>query len=242
MNRALLLHGVVKKTPTRWTEINQSNLCYILDFLLERGLSYNYIGHNGDKEKIMISFDDGLISDYSIVFPEVSSRELCASFFIVPSWVGKKGYMDWSMIREMFDSGLKIGSHSFSHQKFNILKEKEIRIEMDYSKKILEDKLGAEIKIFAYPYGLFTKESNNIALEVGYKRIYNSLPGLYNSDDILIPRLSIHSNHNQEDLKKLMSSSSSYIYYLQFFNKLKNLGKEIVGDNNYLALRRFLFK
>ena len=61
--------------------------------------------------KVSLTFDDGNASDALLVLPQLHKRGLFASFFVCAGRVGKKHYLDRSMIRDLRGAGMGVGSH-----------------------------------------------------------------------------------------------------------------------------------
>src|SRR5262245_57103342 len=66
--------------------------------------------------KISLTFDDGNASDALLALPELTKRKLLAGFFVCSGRIGKKHYLDSSMIHDLLDSGMTIGSHGMYHR------------------------------------------------------------------------------------------------------------------------------
>ena len=80
----------------------------------------------------------------------------------------------------MLRAGIEIGSHTLTHP--NLLKcgPKKAEEEIVKSRARLEEKLGTDIKLFAYPYGharSFDKKIQTIVTQAGYKAACSTLPG-----------------------------------------------------------------
>ena len=117
------------------------------------------------KKPILITLDDGYYSNYKYVFPILKKYQVKASIFIVTDNIGKtvdgKKYLTWKQCRTMQDSGLvEIFSHSSKHVFYDRLPVSELRNDVRDSYQVIEKHLGKQsLKIFAYPYGAYTKES-----------------------------------------------------------------------------------
>lgn len=117
------------------------------------------------KKPILISMDDGYYSNYEYIFPILKKYNVKASIFIVTDKIGKeidgKKYLSWEECIEMQNSGLvEIFSHSKRHVFYNKLSVRTTRDDVIESYKIIEEKLGnKKLKVFAYPYGAYTKET-----------------------------------------------------------------------------------
>lgn len=75
-------------------------------------------------------------------------------------------------IKELNNSGLvEFGSHSHTHSILTNLSEDELKIELEYSKSILENTLEDKIDIIAYPNGVCNDMIDNLSKSLGYKYI-----------------------------------------------------------------------
>lgn len=114
---------------------------------------------------ILITFDDGYYSNYEYIYPILKKYNVKASIFIVTDKVGKEidgiKYLGWDECIEMQNSGLvEIFSHSKRHVFYDKLPIREIHDDVIESYKIIEKNLGnKKLKVFAYPYGAYTKET-----------------------------------------------------------------------------------
>src|SRR5215470_4073438 len=81
---------------------------YLLDRILDTRID--------PRLRISITFDDGNASDALIALPELTKRGLTASFFICAGRIGKKRYLDESMIKDLNAGGMVVGSHGMDHQ------------------------------------------------------------------------------------------------------------------------------
>ena len=62
-------------------------------------------------------------------------------------------FMNWQELNEMIKAGMTIGAHSHSHEIFANLSEESLKYELLTSKRILEEKLGIEVRTLSYPVG-----------------------------------------------------------------------------------------
>nr|WP_321306760.1 polysaccharide deacetylase family protein [uncultured Sphaerochaeta sp.] len=136
-------------------------------------------------DQAIITFDDGDLSLYAIVFPLFKAYELEATIFLVPSFIGEVGYMSWDQVREMSDyrtaDGRKLfyfESHSQTHRMMGDLGEEEIRRELQQSKQIIEEEVGEPVTVLALPFGSGAGDERIIsaAYDLGYQAIRTSKP------------------------------------------------------------------
>lgn len=114
---------------------------------------------------ILMTLDDGYYSNYEYVYPILKKYEIKASIFVITDNIGKeiegKKYLGWDECSEMQESGLvAIYSHSKRHIFYDRFSVKTIRDDVKESYEVIEEKLGKkDLKVFAYPYGAYTKEA-----------------------------------------------------------------------------------
>lgn len=113
---------------------------------------------NRNKKGIVITFDDGNYSDYSIALPILNKYGFVATFFVTVNWITTKNYLDWSHIKEMIAYGMSIQSHSLTHSYLTDLSKGDLFRDLSESKNILEEKLNIPVKFLSIPGGGFFKK------------------------------------------------------------------------------------
>lgn len=159
---------------------------------------------------IAITIDDGQRDNYDQIYPVLKKYNLPATMFVIVNEIGRvqNDKLSWDQIKEMRDSGLiNFGSHALGAEPLvNIKSEEELEKQIFESKKILEGKLGKEVKIFSYPEGLFNAKIKKMAMQAGYLAAVSTSPGISSpSDDIFaLKRLRISQN-----------ADNLFIFYVQ---------------------------
>tara|TARA_S200000501_G_scaffold346766_1_gene360522 strand:- start:1578 stop:2354 length:777 start_codon:yes stop_codon:yes gene_type:complete len=104
-----------------------------------------------------ITVDDGGGSSFQIA-KFLKNKNIKAYFFIVTDFIGKPNFLCEDEIKQIYEMGHVIGSHSHTHpHPFNLLTNDQIRYEINKSKDILEKLLNVPIKIFSVPGGEISK-------------------------------------------------------------------------------------
>ena len=187
------------------------------------------------KKQIIITFDDGYKDVLVNALPILKKYDFKATCFFVTNLIGqdnswdinkknfsKKETMNFNDINNWISSGMHIGSHSHNHLDLTKISEKNLLNELEFSKKILEDKFNTTNDIFCYPYG---KVNQNVYALT--KKIYNkavttnrSRYDLKKHNSHLIPRI---------DMGKNFSSLKLYL-------KLETIYEDIKYKKNELHL------
>ena len=99
----------------------------------------------------IITFDDGMLSQYTYAKPILDKYNFKATFYIICNSVDKENRMNWNNIQILEEEGHEIGSHSMNHKRLSKLSEEEIRYEIIESKRCLQEK-GFNVTSFSFPY------------------------------------------------------------------------------------------
>ena len=235
----IVLHRIVEEKILEWEDIKINDFIKLIELISRINRSNDKSSTN--KLKINLTFDDGYSSDYNIAFPTLVKNNLKATFFIVPSLIGKDGYLNWENINEMSDKGMFFGSHGLSHAPMTNLTDDEAMREFIDSKALIESKIKKEVKSFSFPFGDSNPRVEKLALKSGYKYIYNSRHGLNNIDSIKIKRNSINSSMNISEIERNLDPPFTKIIFWKFEDHLKETLKKIIKKQNYIKLRNILF-
>ena len=139
------------------------------------------------RNTVVITFDDGMLSNYTIAAPILKEFGFPATFFIISDFPDNDDdFMTWEQIRELSqvtidgDYPFTIGSHSCSHQYPGLqnLTGDALRRELEDSKLAIEQHIAPLLcTTFALPYGIFPPnqiEFRNLATDLGYELIRTS--------------------------------------------------------------------
>jgi peptidoglycan/xylan/chitin deacetylase (PgdA/CDA1 family) len=159
------------------------------------------------KQRVVITFDDGRASDYQIAFSLLSAAQMTAEFFINPASVGTEGFLTWTQVIEMRRAGMSFQSHGYEHIDLARLSSREIENQLTISKWILEDKLGGSIDSLSVPYGHLSAEVVRVALRTGYKRICNSRNWPARPASLVVNRVALYSGTTADKFERLLTGN-----------------------------------
>ena len=123
---------------------------------------------------VILSFDDGLESDYRVAFPLLVENGFNAAFFVNTAEVGAPGRLGWSEIREMQRAGMSFQSHGHRHVDHSRVSQRTATEQLRLSREILEQNLGRRVDCFSAPYGLLTPRLIRAAHETGFQFVFSS--------------------------------------------------------------------
>ncbi|GAB3661866.1 polysaccharide deacetylase family protein [Nocardioides korecus] len=137
-----------------------------------------------------ITFDDGFASVFEHGLPVLRRLQLPATVFVVAGTLERPASpVDWvfppvdpapgvltaDQVLELAESGVEIGSHTWSHRDLPDFSEAECLDDLRSSRTLLEDLLGRRVAQLAYPFGHHAAHVRRAAQRAGYDLAY-SLP------------------------------------------------------------------
>ncbi len=131
-------------------------------------------GQSIPKEWVAITFDDGNRSDHAHALRLLADREYRATFFVCGHRVDAPGGLDRSMIREMAEAGMHIGSHAMTHRFLTTLSRGAEQDELSRSKELLERIVGVSVDHFAPPGGRWSKRTEGALRQLKYCAVSTS--------------------------------------------------------------------
>jgi peptidoglycan/xylan/chitin deacetylase (PgdA/CDA1 family) len=109
---------------------------------------------------VMLTFDDTDEDQYTVAFPEMKKYGFKGVFFIMTVSLGRlPHYMSKDQVKELYNAGNVIGSHTWDHHNVKKYQGKDWEIQIDKPTKQLEAITGTPIRYFAYPFGLWNPQA-----------------------------------------------------------------------------------
>jgi len=153
---------------------------------------------------VLITFDDGYENVYKYAFPVLEKYGLKGAVFPITAYIGRvnlwevpflgrHAHLSRSQIVELHKAGWIIGSHTVTHPDLRKLDEQKLQMELEVSKKSLEDIIGDEIQALSYPYGLYNTKVKKAVRDAGYNIAFKSAGKLkFPLDFLEVPRRSVY--------------------------------------------------
>jgi peptidoglycan/xylan/chitin deacetylase (PgdA/CDA1 family) len=189
----------------------------------------------------ILTFDDGHESNLSTAVPLLVEAGFRATFFVTAGWMGRKPYMDWSQVRRLAETGMEIGSHSMTHRPPASLGVRELRQEMEDSRRLIEDRAGCRVTTASSPTGFFHSALPNVARDAGYRALCYGRIGLYTPghDPFRIPRLAVKSGLDLPTFERMAGGDVALIGGMRRRQAVRDALKRGLGVRGYLAMRRW---
>ena len=171
---------------------------------------YNYLAYGEalPEKPVMLTFDDTDLDQYTLAYPEMKKYGFKGVFFIMTVSLDKPRYMSKDQIKELFDQGNILGSHTWDHKNVKKYEAADWPIQVDKPAKLLESITGKPVEYFAYPFGLWNPEAIPFLKERGFKAAFQ-LSGKRDEKDPLhtIRRIIVPGEWSAETMMKVMRRS-----------------------------------
>ncbi len=127
-------------------------------------------------KNIIITLDDGYVSEVDVGVPILKKFGFTATFFVYTAFINSGGKsVSWAQLAELRDAGFEIGSHTVSHIDLRKKPAKApdydawLENEIAGSKKILEERLGIKVATIAFPGGNVNDKVRAATHAAGYE-------------------------------------------------------------------------
>jgi peptidoglycan/xylan/chitin deacetylase (PgdA/CDA1 family) len=184
---------------------------------------------NDSKISVMITFDDGGKSAMEIA-DFLDTKNIKGHFFITTAYIGNKFFLKEAQIKELYERGHIIGSHSHTHPNvFKSLTFDQMVYEFSKSKEILEGIINDEVSSCSVPGGDCSSMVYEAVNKCNYKYIFNSIPTTiikFHKNLIIFGRISIKNNFLPKKIKNIFNLK--LIKWFFFKKKLKDLIKSLI--------------
>ncbi len=162
-----------------------------------------------NEKAVVITFDDGDLSNYTVSLPVLQKFGMTAEYFITTDWIDTEHYMSPAQLRALDEAGMSLQSHAVTHRYLNDLSDEEILEELRGSKKLLEQILGKQVTGLALPGGRGGDKVVRMAREQGYLYLCNSELGINTgkSDPFALKRIAVTRQMGMESFKRLVAGN-----------------------------------
>jgi peptidoglycan/xylan/chitin deacetylase (PgdA/CDA1 family) len=195
------------------------------------------------QDSVLLTFDDGTISNLGVAERILNPLGIKALFFVVTKYALLSQDDDWRKfaanqimqnenhhelpdnfrnmsindLKTLINSGHTVGAHTASHFRLSELSESEIEAEIVSGADLLEKHLGVTVNHFAYPFGNFasiSRDASRIAKK-RFKCVYTGMRG-NNAIDSTPWHLSRESNDPRDSLfftGACLEGAADFLYF-----------------------------
>ena len=120
------------------------------------------------ERKVALTFDAAWGADKTSQIIKILKDEgLEGTFFLVGFWVEANP----DKVKEIYDAGFDIGTHSNTHPKMSILSSSQMTSELVTSSELITNITGKKIRFFRPPYGDYNDQLITVASSLGLQTI-----------------------------------------------------------------------
>lgn len=195
----------------------------------------------GDR-RVVITFDDGDVSNVEVALPLLAERGLRAEFFVTTDFIGQLGMLAPDDIRRLAAAGMGIGSHGRTHAFLQDLDTAALMAELDDSRCRLQAICGRPIDSLALPGGRGGERELLAAQRLGYRHLLGSVPGPNRRPrrDGWMQRLAVTRNLPLDDFAALVQWRGLPPRWMKARHAALQMPKRVLGNDGYQRLRERL--
>ena len=197
---------------------------------------------------VVLTFDDGYQDFYTDAFPILKQCGFTATVFLATDRIRDESvrvegadYLTWNEVRELQSDGITFGSHSVTHADLRSLGPEQIDYELGYSKETIEQRIGAQVESFSYPFALPEEDGDFIryladTLEnMGYTNGVCSAIGRAKPKDtrFFLPRLAVNSWDDVELLRAKLEGGYDWLHWPQWFYKFAHHNVALMAGRSF---------
>ncbi len=239
MSVVLMYHDIFPDNDTSTVDaedlpyaLSVSDFTRQLDVLAERPVGlYN----DGSFPEIVITFDDGHISNLKLAAPLLQERNLSAYFFITTGFIdSRQHFMSSSELAELSNlPGMCIGSHGVTHHFFDDMSADESINELKNSRTFLENVSQSACTSISFPGGRYSKDTLGQLKGAGYTQWFGSEIGTVKAEQL-------HSaNSNTAPQQRRLSEENHYENRWKLVSQCENTPLERVAIRQNTQIDEF---
>ena len=207
----------------------------------QKGVSVEQIttGRSAYDASVILTFDDGHISNKEQALPILEEFGYSATFYITTGYIGSSPeWMTWKDLQALKDAGMDIGVHGHTHRFMDELNDADLELELRQPLFCIEEHLGFRPRHLAYPGGRYDQAANARAFQCGYVTLATSKPGLVSFDPqrklpLLLDRFVVHQGTDTKTVSKLIERDWAMVAKNRMAYQLKWAIKKALGNRLY---------
>lgn len=191
---------------------------------------------------VVITFDDGAMSDLTVAAPLLKEFGFSATFYLTSGLLGRKGFLGGDHAQELARQGFEIGCHSRSHQDLDHLDQSGLEEEIIRPKEELEAIVGIPVEHYSCPGGRWSPLAAEVAKRAGFKSMATSRIGKnsFRTDRYHLARIPILRGDNRDRFKSLCVGSGLFLRRSRAY--MVHGLRMILGDSVYERWRSSLMR
>ena len=136
----------------------------IIDSNIDCDVDYEYYAYSNevidiDRPMVALTFDDGPNHNTNKVLDILDKYDVKATFFVLVTNID----VNENIIKKMYELGMEIGNHTYSHKLLNRSSESDIEEEINKTDNLIFNIIGTKPTLLRPSYGTVNKKIKNIA-------------------------------------------------------------------------------
>ncbi len=157
---------------------------------------------------IGITIDDATRSTFVEGWPRFEAAGFPFTVFVSTDPVdqGHAGIMSWDELRELVAAGVTIGNHGAGHGRMWQNDDAANREDLEKARRRIQEELGLDATLFAYPYGEWNGALRTLVAELGFTAAFGQHSGAVgaHSDTLNLSRFALNQRYGEFDRFKLI--------------------------------------
>lgn len=192
--------------PAGAVSVNMYHELYSVGWVVSDDYNMSTFAYQGFSNPIItITDDDGYASFNQYGLPLLKQYGFNSTDYIITEDPERgSAYVNDSMIKDLYNSGQEIGSHSITHPDLSTLSSSQLDTELGGSQTYLQNLLGTPVPNFAAPYGSYNQQVLDIAKK--YYRSFRTVDSGYNAKNNFDPyHIMVQNLHSDTTLAEFQS-------------------------------------
>lgn len=136
------------------------------------------------RKPVLITFDDGYISNYTLAYPILKANRQKATVFVIAKDIDRNpGSMTSKQLKIMDANNFRVESHTYAHESLAKLSYTDQLATIKKAKLAIEKILGRRIMYLAYPSGSYNSATMSATHAAGYNLGITTNAGLTSKID-----------------------------------------------------------
>jgi peptidoglycan/xylan/chitin deacetylase (PgdA/CDA1 family) len=154
------------------------------------------LGRPLPRKPVLLTFDDASAGQYTRALPLLRRHHFVATFFVMTVVLDKPGWLTSRQVRRLDRAGMTIGPHTYDHHAVPQYTGEDWDTQLVAPAAKLAKLVGHPVRLFAYPFGLWSREAFAHLDAAGYVAAFQLADRLDRRDPlwtlrrIIVPELS----------------------------------------------------
>jgi peptidoglycan/xylan/chitin deacetylase (PgdA/CDA1 family) len=195
-----------------------------------------------DRPGVAVTFDDGCESDLTAAAAILKENGCSATFYVTVAFLGQRGFMNSTQLRQLSALGFEVGCHSMTHAYLTDLDERGLQREVVEAKAQLEEVLGKPVKHFSCPGGRCDARVIQVARGAGYASVANSRIQVNRpvTDHFALGRVAILRQTELQAFQQICRGEG--LWNIRLRDRLRSAAKQVLGNSLYDRGRALLLR